>query len=318
MLQKRIGFLSFKESLPQAVIERINSATIPGIVAEHCTVGATLLNCADDYALIVDRVSHLIPAYRPFLKRSSVCGTYVINNPFWVGADDKFYNYALADRLEINVPKTACLPSVEYPYGITESDLHNLASHIDWDGILEYIGFPAVLKPYNGYGMRDVYIVKDKKEFFSVYKKSGENVMMLQEYIDYEHYIRCLVVGEEVLPIKYDPTAPFGGRQYIVEHNHLTPQLGMRILNDCRKISHALGYDMNSVEFAIRDGIPYAVDFMNPVPDTEPQRISEEYFQWVVDNLARLCIKYVKEEKKLIDIEKLAKGEGFSAGVVNL
>ncbi len=319
MPEKLIGFLSFKESLPQAVIEIVNSRNVDNIRARHCIVGETSLEDICEYSLIVDRVSHLIPAYRPYLKHAVVSGTYVINNPFWVGADDKFYNYSLAKAIGVSVPKTVCLPSTEYPSGILESDLHNLKTELDWEKIFAHIGFPAVLKPYDGYGWRDVVVVNNRSEFFAAYGKSGENVMMLQEFIKYEHYIRCLVVGEEnVLPIKYDPTAPFGGKQYIVDHNHLSPELGCRILEDCVKINKALGYDMNSIEFAIRDGIPYAVDFMNPVPDTEPQRISEEYFQWVISKLADVTIEYVRNDSKIIDLKKLEKGEGFNFGGIHL
>jgi len=319
MTEKLIGFLSFKESLPQAVIDNINARKVDGIVAEHCLIGETKLEDYCKYSLIIDRASHIIKTYRPYLKHAVVSGTYVINNPFWVGADDKFFNYSLARAIGVSVPKTVCLPSVEYPFGISDVDLKNIKNNIKWDEIFDYIGFPAVIKPYDGYGRRDVTVVKNRDEFFKAYGRSGRNVMLLQEFIEYEHYIRCLVVGENnVLPIKYDPMAPFGGKQYIVEHNHLTPKLGRKILDDCVKINRALGYDMNSIEFAIRDGVPYAVDFMNPVPDAEPQRISEEYFQWLITKLADVAVDYVLQNKKIIEFGKLEKGDGFNSGAIRL
>lgn len=319
MSEKLIGFLSFKESLPQAVIDIINERDIEGIRAEHCLIGEIGLESICKYSLIIDRASHIIKTYRPYLKHAAVSGTYIINNPFWVGADDKFFNYSLASSIGISVPKTICLPSVEYPFGITESDLSNLKEVLNWDEIFDTIGFPAVLKPHDGYGGRNVTVIHNRDEFFKAYGRSGRNVMMLQEFIEYEHYIRCLVVGENnVLPIKYDPHAPFGGQQYIVDHNHLSPKLGRQILDDCIKINKALGYDMNSIEFAIKDDIPYAVDFMNPVPDAEPQRISEEYFQWLINKLADTAIDYVLKNKKIIEIEKIKKGEGFNFGAIHL
>ncbi|MDQ7825667.1 MAG: hypothetical protein RDV48_22900 [Candidatus Eremiobacteraeota bacterium] len=306
MDEKVIGFLSFRESLPGAVIDEINRRRIDGVRAEHCKVSESRIGEKNPYSVIVDRVSHIVSYYKPYLKNAALSGTYVINNPFWLLADDKFYNYSLASRLGVAVPRTVCLPSRTYPVDTDEGDLHNLAGEMDWAGITEYVGFPAILKPYDGYGWRNVYRVNTPGEFFEKYEETGEMVMVLQEYIQYEHYIRCIVIGRShVLPIRYDPSQPFGGRQYIVDHEHLTAELGQRIVDDCITINRALGYDMNSVEFAIKNGTPYAVDFMNPIPDTEPERISAEYFSWVVNRLADVTIEYALSGKKTIDFEKL-------------
>ena len=107
--------------------------------------------------------------------------------------------------------------------------------------------------------------------------------------------------------------SPFGGKQYIVDHEHLTPELGVRIVDECIKINKALGYDMNTVEFAIKDGIPYALDFMNPIPDTEPGRISVEYFQWVVKTMADVAVEYALEEKHTLDIAAIREKVGLPA-----
>jgi hypothetical protein len=47
---------------------------------------------------------------------------------------------------------------------------------------------------------------------------------------------------------------------------------------------------MNTIEFAIKDGVPYAIDFLNPAPDFERDRITEFYFAQVVEKMARLVI----------------------------
>lgn len=301
MQTKLIGFLSLKESLADAVIGEINGRNLNNIRAEQCLVDPVSLEDMGKYSLIVDRISHVIAFYSPYLKHAAVNGTYVINNPFWVSADDKFYNYSIAKSLGLTIPRTVCLPSLAYPPEIDQADLHNFNRHTDWKKIFGYIGFPAILKPYDGHGGRSVFRIENERDFFKKYEMCAGDVMMLQQYIEYEHYIRCLVIGREhVLPIRYDPTQPFGGRQYIVDHNHLSPVLGEKILRDCRTINRALGYDMNSIEFAIKDGVPYAVDFMNPVPDTEPERISEEYFRWVTKKLADVTVEYVSQNRKIL------------------
>jgi len=311
-MERVIGFLSFRESLPDAVIEEINRRNIDGVRAEHCNVSESRMAQPSPYSVIIDRVSHIVTYYRTYLKNAALAGAYVINNPFWFLADDKFYNYSLATRLGIAVPRTVCLPSRSYPAGTDEGDLRNLVSELNWDGIVEYVGLPAILKPYDGYGWRHVYKVSTMGELFEKYDESGEMVMVLQQFIDYEHYVRCFVFGQKhVLPMRYDPSQPFGGRQYIVDHEHLTPELGVRIVDECIKINKALGYDMNTVEFAIKDGIPYALDFMNPIPDTEPDRISIEYFQWVVRTMADVAVEYAEEGRHTLDIAAIREKVGL-------
>jgi len=76
-----------------------------------------------------------------------------------------------------------------------------------------------------------------------------------------EQFVRCVCIGQkDILPIHYDPKA----RKYIVDPDYLTPALRARIITDSRTLVGALGYDMNSIEWAVKDGVPYAIDFMNP------------------------------------------------------
>src|SRR5690606_36611907 len=84
----------------------------------------------------------------------------------------------------------------------------------------------------------------------------------------------------------YDPHR----RRYVLEHEYLTAALGARVVRDAQTINQALGYEMNAIEFAIRDGVPYAIDFLNPACDLERDRITPFYFDMVVDRMARLCI----------------------------
>ncbi len=70
----------------------------------------------------------------------------------------------------------------------------------------------------------------------------------------------------------------------------MTPELGARVVKDAQTINQALGYEMNTIEFAIKDGMPYAIDFLNPAPDFERDRITDFYFEQVVEKMARLVI----------------------------
>ena len=98
-------------------------------------------------------------------------GTYVINNPFWWTADDKFFNYAVAAKLGVAIPKTVLLPQKAYPatVDLTAESLKNLEYPVDWEGLLDYVGRPAILKPYSGGGWKHVYKVHNVEELLAAY-----------------------------------------------------------------------------------------------------------------------------------------------------
>jgi len=222
-------------------------------------------------------------------------GVTVVNNPFMWTADDKFFEAALATRLGIASPRTLVLPNKNYVPGIKHDEsLRNLVYPLDWQMVIDYIGMPCVLKDAHGGGWRDVYVCHSLTELLDAYDQSGLLTMVVQEFIDFDHYVRCLCIGQqEVLPMKYNP----GERRYHVEHDHLTPELGERIVTDSLTLVRALGYDMNSVEWAIRDGVPYAIDFMNPAPDMDVNSLTPFYFEWAIQNMADMAIRLAKEPR---------------------
>jgi hypothetical protein len=287
----KIGLLCGREfSFPSAFLHRVNTLGRElGISAELVTLGGTRMLEASEYAVIVDRISHEIEYYRAFLKHAVLQGTYVINNPFWWTADDKFFNYGVAARLGLAIPKTVLLPQKAYPpdVDLTPESLKNLQYPIDWESLLDYVGRPAILKPYSGGGWKHVYKVHDVGELLAAYDTTAPYCMTLQEFIDFELYVRCFTFGKtDIIPVAYDPRQ----RRYLVEHEYLTADLGARVVRDAQTINMALGYEMNSIEFAIKDGVPFAIDFLNPACDFERDRITQFYFDIVVERMARLVI----------------------------
>jgi hypothetical protein len=292
---RKIGLLvGREESFPAAFVEEVDRRTTEGITAELCRLDVTRLDDPRQYAVLIDRISHEVPYYRSYLKYAALAGTIVINNPFWWSADEKFFGTALLARLGVAVPRTVVLPNKSYIEDITPASLRNLAYPLAWERITEYVGFPAILKPNIGGGFKSVYKVHSLEELWRCYDETGQQTMILQEFIAYDHYVRCICIGRrEVLPIRWDPRLPWTER-YIVDHDHLSPELGERVVRDARLINEALGYDMNTVELAIRDGVPYAIDFTNPAPDFERARIRDPYFAWVVEKMADLAIAYAR------------------------
>jgi len=162
----KIGIIyGMENSFPSALVERINSRNVPEVEAEHIRIGGIRMAEPSGYRVIVDRISHDVEFYRAYLKNAALNGTIVINNPFWWSADDKFFNYALASKLGVAVPKTVILPHKTHPPGTTVQSMRNLKFPLNWDEIFDYIGFPAFLKPFSGGGWKHVFKVDSPEEF---------------------------------------------------------------------------------------------------------------------------------------------------------
>ena len=287
----KIGLLCGREySFPPAFLERVNQLGAPlGISAEMVKFGGTKMDEPAQYRVIVDRISHEVEYYRGSLKHAVLQGTYVINNPFWWTADDKFFNYSVMAKLGVAIPKTVLLPQKGYPADVdlTSESLRNLAFPIDWDGLLDFVGRPAILKPYSGGGWKHVYKVHTTQELLDAYDRTAPYCMTLQEFIDFKLYVRCFTFGKtDITPVAYDPRE----RRYLIEHEYLSPAVGARVVRDAQTINLALGYEMNTIEFAIKDDVPYAIDFLNPAPDFERDRITDFYFRHVVEKMSQLVI----------------------------
>jgi len=292
---KKIGVLfGVENSFPSALVERINARNPSGIQAEFVQTGAVHLNQTPRYAVILDRISHDIPFYRAFLKHAALDGTAVINNPFSCSADDKFLNYTLAARLGVAVPPTVLLPHKEYPNGTTEKSLRNLEFPLDWESVFAAIGEHGFLKPIYGGGWRNVQEFHGRDEFFRAYNQSHDLCMVVQKAVEYTEYFRCFVVGpKKVRIMPYDPRRPHAERylQGTAHPRTLRARLLFRRMEeDALKLCRALSYDLNSVEFAVEKGIPYAIDFMNPVPDADVHSVGEVNFQWIVEHVADFMI----------------------------
>jgi hypothetical protein len=297
-MSKRIGLFVGREwSFPPAFMEAVSQRNA-GVVAEYVSTGALSMTDPVPYDVLIDRISHEVPFYRSYLKHAVLQGVPVINNPFMWTADDKFFGASLITKLGLASPKTMLLPNKDYIPGIKHDEsLRNLQFPLDWEGIARNIGMPCILKDAHGGGWKEVHVCRSLEELIARYDQSGLLTMIVQEFINWEEFVRCLCIGQEdILPIKYDPKE----RRYIPDDNFLAPELRTRVINDARIICRALGYDMNSIEFAIRDGVPYAIDFMNPAPDMDINSLTPTYFDWVVQHMVDLAIGLAKKPKRQV------------------
>ena len=298
---KKIGMLFGKErSFPLAFIERVNSKKIDGIIAEAVQIDKVMQGEPSGYAVIFDRISQDVPFYRAYLKNAALCGTTVINNPFWWSADEKFFNNCLATKIDVPVPKTVILPSKDLPTDTSAESFSNLTYPLDWEGIFKYIGFPAYMKPFAGGGWKSVYQLNSMEEFFEKHAETEQLVMMLQEEIKFDEYYRCYCIGRKHVRIMpYEPRNPHALR-YVADFKP-SPERYKLMEEIVLRICNYLGYDFNTVELAIRDGVPYAIDFCNPAPDAEVTSVGQENFDWVVEALANYAIEKAMENDTTVD-----------------
>jgi glutathione synthase/RimK-type ligase-like ATP-grasp enzyme len=295
---KKIGILFGQENtFPQAFVDAVNAKKEKGITAEFVLLDKVIQGEASEYSVIIDRISQDVPFYRGFLKNAAISGTAVINNPFWWSADEKFFNNALATKIGVPVPRTALLPSNQHPVDTNENSFRNLKYPLDWERIFEYVGWPAYFKPFAGGGWKNVYKLENSNDFFKAYGETGQLVMMLQEEIQYTDYFRCYCIGQkEVRIMQYEPRNPHHLR-YVTDAKPVAKKLLATIKDYTLKLNKALGYDFNTVEFAVRDGVPIAIDFCNPAPDADVNSVGQENFDWVVEAAAKLAIARAKAAK---------------------
>jgi hypothetical protein len=294
---KRIGLLfGMEDSFPWALVDAIAELGRGEVVAVPVEISALRDTQDFNYALILDRISHEVPYYRTFLKVAAARGVQVINNPFWWSADDKYFGNIVAESVGVATPRTVLLPHKEHPPNTQATSFRNLQL-VDWNEVFGYLRFPIFLKPAYGGGWKDVYKCDDPAEFFAAYDQTRDLTMMAQEAIEFEEYYRIYTIGRRhVHVMRYEPRNPHHLR-YIRNGPPVESTLLHRLKRDALALSEALGYDMNTVELAVRGGIPYAIDFTNPAPDADVHSIGEDNFAWIVESMAETLVDRVRNPR---------------------
>jgi hypothetical protein len=260
----RIGVLRGREdSFPEAFIEKVGAMS-RGVDAEYVQLGGTKLNEGVPYRVIVDRMSHEVPYYEVYLKMAALQGTYCINNTFW--------------------------RSKSYVEDVTNESLRNLWP-VDFAALLDYVGAPCIVKPAFGGGWKNVHRVHSIDELMQRYDESGTLTLMLQEYISWDTFIRVPTVGRRwARAIRYDP-APLAQGGYDQHSDALPSKLRDEAEELSLRFNQALGYDMNALEFAVKDGRFYGIDLTNYTPDFDRRSLKDAHFPWVVEKMASFAVE---------------------------
>ncbi len=299
MRKRQIGLLfGMEDTFPWALINAINARGGDRVEGKLVEISYLKDDGIFPYDLILDRISHEIPFYRTYLKCAAASGVKIVNNPIWWSADDKFFDNLVAKAANVAVPRTILLPHKDFPPNTQAKSFRNMR-WVNWDEVFDYLKFPIFMKPAYGGGWKDVYKCDNAQEFFSAYDQTRDLTMMAQEAIEFDSYYRCYVLGRKRVHImRYDPKQPHHLR-YVQNPPPMEPQFEARIRRDATALCDALGYDMNTVELAVRNGVPYAIDFMNCAPDADLHSVGQENCDWVVNNMAEVLIEIVTSDRKL-------------------
>ncbi len=298
-MSKIIGLVMGDEPLvEQALMERI--AAEPAVHAERVIIGGTAERHIGRHHVMFDRISHLVPHYRTYLRAAALAGANVVNDPFAV-SDDKFFALSLAARLGANVPRTVLLPQKAYGHGVDPArSLGNLQYPLLWGEIGQHVGFPSVLRPARASTMA-AEPVSDVGALLGAFDRTWDSPTMLQAEVPHATMrLRCLCIG--------------GDRGVAFElgtaHNGNGDALASRreeALEPALAISRGLGLEFNAVDVVLTPTQAWVIDAVDPVPHLAPHTLGAATFDEVMDQLAEHLIASTRRPRRTLDAHPWAK-----------
>ena len=289
--RKKIGMIVGRDpDWPQAFMDAISRMDM-GVTAELVQLSGTFIDEPCPYAVIVDRISHEVPYYRIFLEYAALQGAYIINNPFTWSADNKFFGLALVNRLGFTTPRTIVLPNKHVEKDMAPESFSNLIYPMDWQGIIDYVGVPAVFKNISSGGRLAESRVHSVDELIQRYDESGTMTMILQQIVAAEQHIHCFVFGHELV-IAYH-YLPEDGR-YHSQTVPLDDTLGQQLIHQSLTLTRAYGYDVNMVEFVRQGDQLLVINCTNPAPVISKDLMTTEQFTHCVEEFAKIAVDRAK------------------------
>ena len=288
---KHIGLIIGREKdWPEAFMTAVNDRNA-GVTAELVMLGGTRMNQEISYDLIIDRMSHEIPYYREYLKYAALYGCQIINNPYTWSIDSRFFSMTLVHRLGLTCPRTVALPNKDIEQDTVPANFRNLEYPMDWQGIIDYVGVPAIFKDVRSGGRRHVHRVHSIDELIQRYDESGTRSMILQEVIESDTHVHVFVVGQEqVMSLRY----ALADGKYEPEILSSDTPIVHQIEQDAIKLTQAYGYEVNMLEFVIKDDTAYVINSTNPAPVMDKELMTPAQFEWCVNTIADMAIDRAK------------------------
>ena len=244
-----------------------------------------------EFDVVLDRLTHWYHTSREWIKKAVIMdGLYVFNNPWSLQSMEKHTAYCAMMRLGLPVPDTWLIPPKEYePSPDLDATLARYARIFDLADIGAEVGYPLFMKPYDGGAWVGVSKIKNASELKAAYDSSGTRVMHLQRAVDpFDLFVRCVGVGPQINPIRYDPAAPLHDR-YKVDFNFLEGDDWSLVREMTLTINSFFGWDFNSCESLHQNGVYYPIDFANACPDSQVTSL-HYHFPWLVKAKLRWAI----------------------------
>jgi len=235
------------------------------------------------YDLVIDRLTHWYSTSREWIKKAVLMdGVYVFNNPWSVQSMEKQTSYCAMMRLGLPIPQTWLLPPKEYDdKPDLAATLARYANLFDLEDVGKAVGYPCFMKPYDGGGWVGVSRIDDLEQLREAYDKSGKFVMHLQQGVDpYDDFVRCVGLGPQVRMVRYDPSQPLHLR-YRKDRDFLPAEQAALLEDITLTINSFFGWDFNSCESLLSDGVWRPIDFANPCPDSQVTSL-HIHFPWLV------------------------------------
>ncbi len=280
----------------EAILKRLDLA-IPwqgdtlGFDVSRVTIEPFDLRQPVRYDLVIDRLTHWYYTSREWIKKAVVLNdTYVFNNPWSIQANEKHTTYCAMMRLGLRVPETWMLPPKAYEQvADLQPTLSRYARLFDLGPIGNGLGYPLFMKPYDGGGWVGVSKIDDEQQLRTAYEASGTKLMHLQSaVIPYDSFVRCIGLGPQTRVVNYDPAAPLHDR-YRMEVDFLDPELESELEDITLTINAFFGWDFNSCEALLRDGLWHPIDFANACPDSQVTSL-HYHFPWLIKANLRWAI----------------------------
>jgi len=241
-----------------------------------------------NYDVVLDRLTYWYSMSREWIKKAVVTnGVYVLNNPWSVQSNEKHTSYCAMMKLGMPVPKTVLIPPKAYEDSPDlEVTLERYARLFRPEDIGRGLGYPVFMKPYDGGGWVGVSKIDNDEEFRQAYDNSGKFVMHAQKgLVPYDFFVRCIGIGPQLKIVNYDPSAPLHERYQsdldLVASGTISADDAQLIHDTTLTINSFFGWDFNSCELILKDGVWHPFDFANPCPDSQVTSL-HVHFPWIV------------------------------------
>ena len=252
------------------------------------------------YDVVIDRLTHWYHTSREWIKKSIITDDlYVFNNPWTLQSMEKQTTYCAMMRLGLPVPETWLLPPKSYADSPDlEPTLKRYAKLFDLGDIGDQMGYPLFMKPYDGGAWVGVTAIKDRQALLDAYNQSGTRVMNLQKgVVPFDTFVRCIGLGPQWRCVNYDPDAPLHDR-YRMDVDFLTPEQEQSLTDITMVINAFFGWDFNSCESLLSNGVWHPIDFANACPDSQVTSL-HFHFPWLIKANLRWSIYCAAKKRRM-------------------